>query len=231
MFKDVFEEFLGLVEKSTGRSRLDLGFRPPASETEIAKMEAKLRGDSDEDEWNEKVGEHGLDDLKAMLRVANGHTKKFAFFNGPLLDTKGVVSEYLEMLDYDSEDDVGGYNDDETLQEVCMHEYWIPFASYSAEVTYLIDLDPGPSGKRGQVLVNFGFEEKFVICDSLLELFSLVNQALRDGALKFGPIEGYEQEYDLLTPDGEQADLVDFLRGGEGDEDEDEDDDEPDSEH
>ena len=31
MFKDVFEEFLGLVEKSTGRSRKELGFRPPVS--------------------------------------------------------------------------------------------------------------------------------------------------------------------------------------------------------
>ena len=209
-FGDVFEEFLGLVEKSTGVSRLDLGFRPPASEEEIAKMEAELRGDSDEDEWNERVGEHGLDDLKAMLRVANGHTKKFAFLAGPLLDTESVVSEYLEMLEYAS-DEVSSYKDDETLHEVNMHEYWIPFASYTAEVTFLIDLDPGPSGKRGQVLVNYGFEDKFVICDSLSELFRLVNQTLRDGTLKFGPIEGYEQKYDLLTPAGKQARLVELL--------------------
>lgn len=210
MFKDVFEEFVSLVEKSTGRSRLELGFRPPASEAAIAKMEAALRGDSDADEWNEKVGATGLDDLKTMLRVANGHTNKFAFLGGPLLGAKGVVREYLDLMEYASEDEAG-YDDLEKLYAVSMHEYWIPFASYPAEISFLIDLDPGPAGKRGQVIINYGFEDKFVICDGLTQLFSLLNLGLRDGTIKFGPIEGYEQEYDLLTPDGEQASLVEVL--------------------
>jgi cell wall assembly regulator SMI1 len=92
-----------------------------------------------------------------------------------------------------------------------MHEYWIPFASYTAEVTFLIDFDPGPSGKRGQVLVNYGFEDRVVICDSLTQLFSMVNQALRDRTLKFGPVKGYEQKYDLLTASGRMARLDQLL--------------------
>ena len=174
-------------------------------------MEAELRGDSDEDEWNEKVGPDGLADLKAMLRLANGHSKKFAFLNAPLLSAKEVASEYLALLDYDSDEDLGGFNHDETLQEVCMHEFWIPFACYPAEIAFLIDFDPGPAGQRGQVLANYNYEERFVVCASLTELFTLVNQGLRNKAIKFGPVEDYEQEYDLLTPDGEQANIVEIL--------------------
>ena len=160
--------------------------------------------------------EHGLDDLKAMLRVANGHTVEFGFLEGPLLDAESVVSEYRDMLEYATED-VSDYNDDETLHDVCMHRFWIPFASYPAEVTFLIDFDPGPSGKRGQVLVTWGFEDKSVICDSLTGLFSLVNQALRERTLKFGPIEGYEQKYDLLTSAGKRVRLVQLLGKLKGD--------------
>src|SRR5688500_2703713 len=134
MLKEVYAEFLSLMEQSSGRSRTDLGFRPPASEQELADMEAELRGDSDEDEWNEKVGSDGLADLKAMLRLANGHTKKFAFLNAPLLSAEEVASEYLALLDYDSDDDLDGYNEAGTLRQVGMHEYWIPFACYPAEI-------------------------------------------------------------------------------------------------
>jgi len=217
MFKDVYAEFLSLVEQSSGRSRTDLGFRPGATEQELADMEAELRGDSDEGEWTAKVGPDGLADLKAMLRLANGHTKKFAFLPAPLLSAEEVASEYLALLDYDSDDDVGGYNADETLQEVCMHEFWIPFACYPAEVAFLIDLDPGPAGQRGQVLANYNYEDRVVVCASLTELFTLVNQGLRNKAIKFGPVEDYEQEYDLLTPDGEQADIVEVLQQLRGD--------------
>jgi len=217
MFKDVYAEFLSLVEQSSGLSLNDLGFRPPASEQELADMEAALRGDSDENEWNEKVGPDGLDDLKAMLRVANGHTTKLAFLNGPLLSAEEVAREYLALLEYASDDDSAGYNHDETLQAVNMHEFWIPFASYPAEVTYLIDFVPGPAGRRGQVIVSHGLEETFTVCASLTELFSLANKGLREKVIKVGPIEDYEQEYDVLTADGEQADIIEVLRKLRGD--------------
>jgi len=210
MFKDAFEEFLSLVEKSTGRSRTDLGFHPPASEAQIAAMEAALREDSDADEWDAKVGAHGLDDLKTMLRLANGHTTKFAFLNGPLLDTESVVREYGELLEYASDDD-DGYEDDDKLRAVTMHPYWIPFASYPAEVSFLVDFDPGPAGKHGQVLVNYNFEEKFVVCDSLTDLFTRVNEKLKEGSVRFGPVQGYEQEYDLLDANGKRAKVVQLL--------------------
>ncbi|HEY6724873.1 MAG TPA: hypothetical protein VI197_12635 [Polyangiaceae bacterium] len=61
------------------------------------------------------------------------------------------------------------------------------------------------------MLVNYGFEDKFVICGGLNELFSLVNQMLLEGSFQFGPIEGYEQKYDLLTSAGKQARLVELL--------------------
>lgn len=217
MFKDVYAEFLSLIEQSSGRSLNDLGFRPPASEKELADMEAALRGDSDEDEWNEKVGPEGLADLKTMLRLANGHTTKLALLNGPLLSAEEVAREYRDLLEYASDDDSPGYNDDETLQAVNMHAFWIPFASYPAEVTYLVDFVPGPAGRRGQVVVSYGFEDTITICSSLTELFSLASKGLREKVIKIGPIEDYEQEYDVLTADGEQADIIEVLRKLRGD--------------
>ena len=70
MFKDVYAEFLSLVEQSSGRSRTDLGFRPAATEQELADMEAELRGDSDEGEWLEKVGARTEPDLESWASVS-----------------------------------------------------------------------------------------------------------------------------------------------------------------
>lgn len=207
MIKQLFEEFLGLVEKSTGKSRAELGFLPPATAAEIEAMEAELRGD--DDEWEENVG-NGLDGLKALLSVSNGHTTKFAFLTGPLLSAQGVVDDYMMAIDA-NEQEPGRFGPSGKIHEMFMHEYWFPFASYPAEVNYLIDLAPGPKGKRGQILENYNGESRLVIAESLEELFSLVNIGLKKGVIHFGPVEDYEQEFDLLLAGGEKEDLGKIL--------------------
>ncbi|GAA5444774.1 hypothetical protein Misp06_02964 [Microbulbifer sp. NBRC 101763] len=68
------------------------------------------------------------------------------------------------------------------IKEVIFNRKWFPFSMDYGGNNFTLDMDPGPKGKPGQVIV-FGrdYDTKYVLADSLSEFFNYYIDCLKCG--------------------------------------------------
>jgi len=145
----------------------------PASEVEIKAFE-------------EKIGWSLPEDLREFYRIHNGESEEVGFFFGlPFLSLTGAAFEWEAWASIADEGESGLDTNvssvpDQHIKENYANRNYIPISKDFGGNNLGVDLDPGPLGKRGQV-INFGRDEemRFVIAESLTEFLEFILAQLK----------------------------------------------------
>jgi cell wall assembly regulator SMI1 len=141
---------------------LDIAFNPGASEAEIARAEQAL-------------GVAFPADLREYLLLANGEGYSEGFIGDwRLLELKFIVSETQFMRRLVEDGSLGDNTNDSTpaIKGLWWNPQWIPIVTSGSGHFFCVDLDPGPEGKVGQVILFLhDDEDRFLVAPSLLAWF------------------------------------------------------------
>ncbi len=207
--KEVFEEFLQLLEKGTGLTKKELGFNEGASQEELQNLESEIRKECQES--TTELPFDALNDLKEMLSVSSGQDERFRLWGGPFLNVKEILEEYPGVLYDDEEEEEEFYNefqDDDKIRCLIFHHSRIPFSSDPGIIHFLLDFDPAPEGKVGQVIWNISECDYEVLADSLKEFFQLLNKGLKNGSFKVVKVEDYYHEFEIVPTNTKNKYLI-----------------------
>ncbi|MCW3464578.1 SMI1/KNR4 family protein [Chitinophaga nivalis] len=170
-----------LREKIIWRS--DIVFADPAREPENIVYQAMLNTWSGIAEWFQENGVHTADDLNRQLEAAGSEAPATALekelgFTLPLdfkasfniqqegislgtydmFDAEGIIQERNDMNRLNKagtfDKMTKNMSGDPRIKKVGWHEKWVPIAMNSAGDTVCIDMDPGPEGVPGQIIIR-----------------------------------------------------------------------------
>lgn len=201
-YAELFESIMGYAPR----------FNPPASEDELAAVEQKLGADLPED-------------VKALYRVTGGDAERDGVFGTAVLHTLDFVAEAREdfiAMDRGLRADPGDWatamlyqGPEGAVRRVRWSKGWLPIASYGTGRYFAIDLDPGPNGRRGQVIqVNGDHSDDPIryVAPSVAEYLATVLGLLREGAYVAHP----DKEYFYRTHAPEEYPRTDMVMSLEG---------------
>jgi cell wall assembly regulator SMI1 len=174
------ERMLVVLEKTTGKSRDELGFAPGASEKELNALESELP----------KLPK----ELRQLLAVVNGQDTKTPILPAARLQSaEDILAEWKDLCENVDEETFGGeYQDDDKVKLFNATKLWIPLAwDYEAGggIYHYIDLDPGPNGKVGQVLQATSECDFQVLTGSLTAMFENIAKCFAEETLRLEPQE------------------------------------------
>jgi cell wall assembly regulator SMI1 len=146
-------------------------FNPPASPDAIAEAEKQL-------------GETLPDDYKQFLLIHNGQ-KEFAPMVGlgSLFSIEQVAQARLGI--FGEEEPIDESKVDEGIRAVEYSEQWIPISKSARNRDYLcIDLNPAPSGARGQIIEYIvDFPARALVAKSFADLLSRYFREIQTGQI------------------------------------------------
>lgn len=151
----------------------DIAFNPGASAVEIDAAEAAL-------------GLRFPAELRAYLQLANGERWNSAGFIGdwPLLPLKAIVREALEMRALVDSGDLGDNAADPSphTRGLWWNPAWIPLVTSGSGHLICVDLDPGPAGQVGQIILFLHDDSpRYRIAESLRAWFARLADDLERG--------------------------------------------------
>ena len=143
---------------------LDITFNPGGTEAAIAAAEAAL-------------GVTFPADLRAYLLLADGECWNSEGFIGDwrLLELKFIVDEtqFMRRLVEDGTFDDNSNDETPTIKGLWWNPQWIPIVTSGSGHFFCVDLDPGPEGTVGQVILFLhDDEDRFLIAPSLRAWFA-----------------------------------------------------------
>lgn len=161
-------------------------FRPPAAPGAI-------------DNFAEKSGLTLPDDLRQMLRIADGETQKSAGMIGnwrlmPISEIQaawGLLTKLAEKGAFsDQEPDASPY-----IRQTWWHPGWIPVASSDTGHYFCIDTNPPDQERMGQVLLFLqDHPQRPLVAGSLQAWLDRIARDLEAGVYSYDNIEGFDGE-------------------------------------
>lgn len=179
--------FTKLIE-GQGLSLEKLGFRPGASAGDLARVESV-------------IGQPLPTGLRELLSYTDGQEEgRFHFLPGcacaKLLSCEEIAHTWKleQQMSLDSDDDpfYDLYQDGDRIRGSLHATARLIFAELPGIVVVAIDGDPGPKGKRGQVITDVSECDFVVLADSLEAYFSKIVRLMADGVLVIGYSDDYE---------------------------------------
>ncbi len=189
--KEQIKKFIDLIQ-SNGHTLDELGFSTGASETEIETIETE-------------TGQTLPDELKQFLSTINGQNNEDFYFlpdQVRLFSCEEIIDEWKQEQEYadDSTEFYDQYQNDDKIRCTIYHKSRVPFAGQEGFGIVCIDNDPGPKGKKGQIIYLIDECDFIVLADSFNELINLYIDRMQKGILKFqNEKEGYPNKYRLKS--------------------------------
>jgi cell wall assembly regulator SMI1 len=152
-------------------------FEPPASAADLAAL----------------LMETGLpvpDDLRALYALHGGSFAPLLPFGMTLLPYAAMLTTWRFFATAGGGEDQPPPAPDGTHLWAAYDRRWLPLAE-SDSATMFLDFAPGPSGRRGQVLLPSNEAEYTVVAGSTTELIDRWLDLLADGTVRFDPRVGY----------------------------------------
>ncbi len=191
------DHFINTLQKISGKSLADLGIYSGLNYSKLTKL-------------NDYFPEEVCDQLIPLLSRINGQEKEVFNFLPDAITLHSmdeIIEEYKahqEIYARPEEDEefYDEYVDEDRVRSIIFHSSRIPIAWEDGQGFMFIDLDPGPKGKVGQIVVNFDECDFTVLADNVEHLFLQLHKRIESKQLVFAKAdENYYHKYQLESLD------------------------------